>query len=69
VAELQSLILAAIRQPQALYEGNAGTLLAAKAEDDLYLVVVYREVTAEDGFVITAYLARRPPSGRLIWKP
>ena len=69
VAKLRPSVLAAIRQPQAVYEGNAGTLLAVSPEDDLYLVVVYREVSAEDGFVITAYLTHRVPSGRLIWKP
>ncbi len=68
VAKLQSSVLAAIRRPQAVYEGNAGSLLAVRPEDDLYLVVIYREVSAEDGFVITAYLTRRLAVGRLIWK-
>ena len=69
VARLQSSVLAAISRPQAVYEGSAGSLLAVTPQDDLYLVVVYREVSAEDGFVITAYLTRRPASGRLVWKP
>ncbi len=68
VIGLQPSVLAAIRQPEAVFEGNAGTLLAVRPEDDLYLIVVYREVSAEDGFVITAYLTRRPTGVRLIWK-
>ena len=69
VTELHSSVLAAIRQPRAVYEGDAGTLLAVRPEDDLYLVVVYREVSGDDGFVITAYLTRRSPSRRVVWKP
>ncbi len=69
LAELQASILRTIRQPEAVYEGNAGTLLAVRPEDGLYLVVVYRESSAEDGFVVTAYLTRRLIGGRLVWKP
>lgn len=66
---MRAEVLKAIGDPEEVYQGHAGTLLAvARATDDLYLVVVYRETGAEDGFVITAYVARRLPSGRLIWK-
>jgi hypothetical protein len=41
VAALQAEMLAAIHEPQAVYAGNAGTLLATARKDDLYLVVVY----------------------------
>jgi len=57
-----------VAEPGAVYEGNAGTLLAVRREDGLYLVVVYREVAASDGFIITAYLTRRIRGGRLAWK-
>lgn len=34
-----------------------------------FLVVVYREVSTEDGFIVTAYLTRRPSSRReTLWK-
>ena len=69
VALMQAKIRRAVAEPEAVHQGHAGTLLAVdRAADDLYLVVVYRETGVEDGFVITAYLARRLPSGRLIWK-
>ena len=68
VAGLQRAVLETVAEPWAVYEGNAGTLLAVRREDGLYLVVVYREVAASDGFIITAYLTRRIRGGRLAWK-
>ena len=62
-------ILAAIRSPDLVQEGDFGTLLAAKREDDLYLVVVYRELSPSDGFVVTAYRARRLRQRNVIWRP
>ncbi len=40
--------------------GGAGECLAIKGlEKGKYLVVVYREVSKNDGFIITAFLTRR----------
>jgi hypothetical protein len=34
-----------------------------------YVVVAYREMSTEDGFILTAYLSRRPSSRReVLWK-
>ena len=34
-----------------------------------HLVVAYREIDTEDGFVVTAYFTRRPSTQRaLLWK-
>jgi hypothetical protein len=61
--ELQALhdeILMAVAQPDRVLEGNAAELFAVRmVESGKALVVVYREVSAEDGFVITAFLTRR----------
>ena len=62
-------VIAAIRSPDLVQEGDLGTLLAAKRQEDLYLVVVYREVTATDGFVVTAYRARRLRERNVVWRP
>jgi len=52
--------LAAIQKPLAVFEGNAGELLAAcEIETEKYIIVAYREVSAQDGFIITAFLTRR----------
>ena len=52
--------LMAIEKPLAIFEGAEGELLAAREiETGKYIVVAYREVSVEDGFVITAFLTRR----------
>jgi len=33
-----------------------------------WLVVIYRELSKEDGFVITAYFLDEKPKGSLMWK-
>ena len=53
-------VLETIEQPLIIFEGNAGELIAAREiTAGKYLLVIYREVNDEDGFVITAFLTRR----------
>lgn len=65
-------VLDTIATPDAVYDGDAGEQLATAAARGLrFLVVVYREVTADDGFVITAFFTsriRQIERRRLIWK-
>src|SRR3989338_1174589 len=52
-------VLETVQEPEALYEGEAEELLALKEiESGKYLIVVYKEVNKEDGFIITAFLTR-----------
>jgi hypothetical protein len=53
-------VFATIEKPLAIFAGNADELLAAREiETGKYIIVVYREINKEDGFVITAFLTRR----------
>jgi hypothetical protein len=53
-------VLEVLERPDIVFAGSAGELLAASAiEPGKYLVVVYREKTPDDGFVVTAFLTRR----------
>ncbi len=53
-------VLEVLEKPAVVFEGTGGELLAAREiEPAKHLVVVYKELTAEDGFVITAFLTRR----------
>jgi hypothetical protein len=53
-------ILEAIQEPDAIYEGKSGELLATKEKNQgKYLIVVYKELNKDDGFVITAFFTRR----------
>ncbi len=67
-------VLETLAGPDMIQKGDFGELLAIRfyAETPLgekYVVVAYREISAEDGFILTAYLTRRPSSRReTLWK-
>ena len=53
-------VLEAVAEPEAIYEGKTGECIAVRGlESGKYIVVVYKELSNEDGFVITAFLTRR----------
>lgn len=65
-------ILEVIEDPDIIYEGTNGEYIAVKEiENGKYLVVIYREVNSEDGFVITAFLTKRKKQlnrRKIIWQ-
>ena len=67
-------VLQTIAEPDVVQEGDFGELLAIRLYSNTpltskFLVVAYREVASDDGFVMTAYLARRLSARRrAIWK-
>ncbi|OFV65787.1 MAG: hypothetical protein SBU_001196 [Candidatus Syntrophoarchaeum butanivorans] len=53
-------VLETVEELEAIYEGKMGECIAVrKIGKGKYIVVVYRELSKEDGFVITAFLTRR----------
>ena len=53
-------VLETVQEPLAVFEGNEDELLAAREiEVGKFIVAVYREVSQEDGFMITAFLTKR----------
>jgi hypothetical protein len=71
---LREQVLETLAGPDMIQEGDFGELLAFKLYPgtplgEKFLVVAYREVSSEDGFVLTAYLTRRPSIRReTVWK-
>lgn len=67
-------VLEALTEPDVVQRGDFGALLAVRfyAETPMrekFLVAAYRELNAEDGFVLTAYLTRRPSARReTVWR-
>ncbi len=65
-------VLETVEEPEAIYEGKVGECIAVRQiEKGKYIVVVYRELSKEDGFVITAFLTRRKKQlerRRKIWQ-
>ena len=74
MADQQDCILETVNQPDYVQEGDSGTLIAVKSYPKTPLsqkscVVVYRELSDGDGFVVTAYFTSRPAVWRrIIWK-
>jgi hypothetical protein len=61
-------VLKAIDNPTWILRGYAGALVAVLSlARGNYLHVVYREINQDDGFVITAFIARRVNRRMIIW--
>ena len=66
-------ILETVNDPDMIQKGDFGELLAVRFYPQTpltkkYLVVAYRETAVDDGFILTAYLARRPSNRRdVLW--
>jgi len=53
-------ILETIENPEVIYKGREGEFIAVKEiEKSKYIVVIYKETSKEDGFVITSFLTKR----------
>jgi hypothetical protein len=67
-------VLDTVSNPDFIQQGDFGECLAIKyfKETPLtekYLVVIYKEIDKEKGFIITAYFTRRPSERRrILWK-
>ena len=61
-------VLEAIQKPDFVVRGNKGFLKATrKIGKKKWLIVIYKEVSKRDGFVITAYFVDTKPKGKIIW--
>jgi S1-C subfamily serine protease len=62
-------VLEAIQKPDFVVRGNKGSLKAIrKIGKKKWLIVIYKEVSKRDGFVITAYFLGTKPKGKIIWR-
>ena len=74
MANQREQVLETVAEPEWIQQGDFGELLAIRAYSDTpfgdkFLVVIYRETTLQDGFILTAYFTRRPSTTRkTLWK-
>lgn len=62
-------VLATVEDPDLVMRGYRGSLIAVCGRGrGRYLAVVYRQVSPEDGFVITAYFTSKVNRRKAIWK-
>lgn len=53
-------VLEVVCEPEGIYGGNSGELIASREiKAGKHLVVVYKELNKDDGFIITAFLTRK----------
>ena len=63
-----------ISNPDLIYLGDFGELLAVRFYQETpltqkYLVIAYKEISARDGFIVTAYFTNKPSERRkVVWK-
>ncbi len=63
-------VLDVIEKPDFVARGGRGALKAVRSMGRRkWMVVVYRELSRRDGFVITAYLLSKRPKGEIVWRP
>ena len=74
MASERTRMLQSLEDPDIVQAGDFGELLAirhwtATTLGSKHVVVAYREVSQVDGFIVTAYLARRASRSRsVLWK-
>lgn len=62
-------VLDAVEDPDLILPGYRGALIAVKElARRRYLAVVYRELSKNDGFVITAYITSKVTKRPVIWR-
>ncbi|SMB98433.1 hypothetical protein SAMN00808754_2327 [Thermanaeromonas toyohensis ToBE] len=58
--DLRQEVLLTVERPLKVLAGSRGELLAVREmRPGKFLVVVYKETSSDDGFIITAFLTRR----------
>jgi hypothetical protein len=62
-------VLSAVENPDLILRGYRGSLIAVRGTGrGQYLAVVYRQLSKEDGFIITDYFTSRIDRRKAIWK-
>ena len=62
-------VLDTVGKPELIVRGNKGSYKATRnIGRRKWLVVVYKELSKSDGFVITAYFLDSKPKGEIIWQ-
>ncbi|MBI4641378.1 MAG: hypothetical protein HY731_11830 [Candidatus Tectomicrobia bacterium] len=74
MADQYERVLETVSEPDLIQEGDFGELLGGRFYSTTpltskFLVIAYREVSLEDGFILTAYFTSRMSRRRVtIWK-
>jgi len=69
LAGLYDEVLSTIENPDLILKGYSDALVGVRQmKEGYYLSVVYKEVTANDGFIITAYRTSKIEKDGVVWQ-
>jgi hypothetical protein len=69
VAGYYDEVLETIENPDLVLRGYRGTLMSVRSYGRRrYFMVVYRQVSADDGFIITAYFTSKLDRRYVVWR-
>lgn len=60
-------VLDIVENPDLIIRGYQGSLVAVRSYGRRYLMVIYRQVSREDGFIITAYFTSKIDRRKALW--
>lgn len=62
-------VLETVANPDIVLPGQRGSLIAVRGYGrKRYLAVIYRQLSAKDGFIITAYFTSKIDRKKAVWK-
>ena len=62
-------VLDAVEQPEVIVRGYNKSLIAVRGYGhQRYLQVVYRQLSGNDGFIVTAYFSSKFNQAQILWK-
>lgn len=62
-------VIDSVENPDFILRGYRGSLVAVRSyERRRYLMVVYRQLSLEDGFIITAYFTGKIDTKKALWR-
>lgn len=62
-------VLTTVEDPDFVLRGQRGSLIAVRGQGKRrYLKVIYRQLSKQDGFVITAFFASKIERTRVLWR-
>ena len=68
MATYREAVLASVESPAWILRGYAGSLVAVVTRGKgAYLHVIYKEVSNDDGFIITAFIAHKYNRRMIVW--
>ncbi|MBM3241049.1 hypothetical protein FJZ31_32600 [Candidatus Poribacteria bacterium] len=69
LANYRDDVLDVVQHPDEVRFGYGGALIALRGYGkQRYLAVIYKEISVDDGFIITARFAHKKPGGKILWR-